>query len=227
MNIFKNYFLKRQIEDWREETIINTTRILKQVTAELSVLFDEEIAKLGLNDSIINADQFIANTVAPEVRKVINLIVPAIISDANESLNTLVASHLVWTSQAEGHEKPISQIKTLFDVAIGVGPIVGGGVLAFSIPSMAVTTTSGIFGLFATSIISWPIALAIGAASMTAIGVGALNISQLNNKAQHRIRDKIIEKLHKQILQGTPEVPSILDQLTLLFNEAAEKAKSI
>lgn len=227
MNIFKHYFLKREIEDWRETTIMDSARVLGQVTAQLLIMFDQDIAKLDLKNSLIKSDQFITDIVDPEVRKVIEPVVALIIKNANDNLNQLVASHLVWTQQDEGNSEPINQIGAMFDVAIGVGPIVGGGILALAIPSMAVTTTTGWFGLAVTTAVSWPVILAGGTAVGAAVAVGAFNVSRINVKAQQRVRNKIKQKLYKQIMHGTPEEPSILDQLTILFNEAAEKAKSI
>ena len=114
-------------------------------------------------------------------------------------------------------------------MASGVAPIVGGAAIAAAIPAMAVTTTGGLLGtgLFATTVISWPVVLVGGTAAAVAVSTGLINSARLRDKTEARLWRKVADHVGVMLIRGTPKHPSILDQLAARYTEAADNARRL
>jgi hypothetical protein len=140
----------------------------------------------------------------------------AIEADARHALTDIVVSHLQIEARA-GRDGKASGLNGRDWAAIGkgVGPLVAAGALLASLPTLATTTTVGMFGLIVTSSVSVPV-LAAGAAGVGALGYfGVLKVGDLRSGQERRLVESIEAVIETRLLAHDRSVtpPSLLLQL--------------
>lgn len=220
---------RRDLDDWRDEQTLVAARVLNQAAADLIASFAETVKTATWKDGLIGQDAYIRRAVEPKVVEVVEPIARRLLEDANRALAELVDHSASWTREAGVPAGAANGFEGWEDVAVGVGPIVGGAAIAAAVPTLAVTTTGGLLGtgLFATTVVSWPVVVVGGAAAAVAVGTGIINSARLWDKTEAKLSRRISGHVQAMLLRGSPEHSSILDQLAARYAEAAENARRI
>ena len=218
----------RELDDWRDRHALAAARILNQIAADLVRDLDAEFRAATWKEGFLTPQSFITGKVEPKLRKVTDPVVEMIVAGANDDLARIVRHQAVWTRRPGAPPTPASRFEGAGDVAFAAGPIAAGAAIAAALPVMAVTTTGGLLGtgLFAATIVSWPVVAVGGAAVGVALATGALNTGRIWSEAETRLRHRVAAHVGTTLIQGTPKHPSLLDQLTELFTDAAREART-
>lgn len=224
---FTKIFGRHEVDVWRDHHTLTAATVLNEVAADLACGFEEEINKATWKDTLVNPGAFIATRVAPQVRETSEAVVSRIVERANRELQEIVAYQAVWNNIPREVETRHDSAAAIRDVAIAAGPIAGGVATAVALPAMSVTTTTALFGLVTTSVISWPV-VAVGATVVGAsLATGILNGNKIRAKAEDRLRKNIHHHVVATLLKGDRGQPSVLEQLTALFTQTAAEAKKL
>jgi hypothetical protein len=223
------FLARRELDDWRDEQILIAARVLNQTAADLIAGFADTLKGASWKDGLIGQGSYIRREIEPKVIEVAEPIAMRLVEEANRALADIVDHQAIWSRNAGAMAGAADRLEGWQDVASGVAPIVGGAALAAAIPAMAVTTTGGLLGtgLFATTIISWPVVVVGGAAAAVAVSTGIVNSARLWDKTEARLYRKIADHVGAMLIRGTPKNPSVLDQLAAQYTEAADNARRL
>lgn len=224
---FRRLFGFHEIDEWRDEHTLLAATILNQTAADLITGFEPEVASASWKDGLVGQSSFIATRIAPHVRRTTEPIVARIVEDANQALARIVAHQAVWHDRPAGAAAGDDSFEAWQDVAAAAAPLAGGVALAAALPAAAVTTSTAFFGLVTTTAISWPVVLGGGALVGLGLATGAINTAKIWDKTEARLRRKVCDHVVGTLIEGTPERPSILMQLSSTFDAAAERAKEV
>jgi hypothetical protein len=227
MYAFTKIFGRHEIDEWRDRHTLGAAAVLNDVAAELVSGFEPELKSATWREVLVTPGSVIAARVALPLREVAEAIVGKIIDRANKDLQEIVAYQAVWNNVPREFSSSGNSSAAIRDVALAAGPIAGGIATAVALPAMAVTTSTALFGLITTSVISWP-AVAIGGTIVGAsLATGVLNGSKIRSNAEARLRKNVHDFIVQTLLKGKVGQPSILEQLTVLFAETAAEAKRL
>jgi hypothetical protein len=167
--------------------------------------------------------------VEPKVIEVAEAIANQLVEEANRALADIVDHQAIWSRDPGASAGAADGFEGWQDVASGVAPIVGGAAIAAAIPSFAVTTTGGLLGtgLFATTVVHWPVIVVGGTAAAVAVSTGLINSARIWDKTEARLWRKVADHVGVMLIRGTPKHPSILDQLAARYTEAADNARRL
>jgi hypothetical protein len=224
---FTRIFGRHEIDIWRDEQTLSAAVVLNQLAADLACDFEKELEGATWKDGLIAPSRFIATRVAPTVRQVSEPIIEKIIDRANRDLQRIVQHQAVWNETAGNATEVDETAAALHDVAFAAAPLAGGLAAAAAVPVMGITTTTAFFGLVTTTAISWPVVVVGGAVAGAGIATGVLNTSRIWAKAESRLRNRIHSHVVATLVQGRPNKPSILEQLSALFARTAVQAKKL
>ena len=157
MGILNRIFLGHRIDQWASDNILITARILNQVACDVIASAEKEIEQVGWQDSLIGQAKFISERTAPLIRSVAEPVALNIIADANAALQEIVLEHAVWTRSPEYSERPEGVFAGSSQVMSAAVPLAAGAAVASALPFAAVSTTTAMFGLVTTTVISWPV----------------------------------------------------------------------
>lgn len=218
---------RRDLDDWRDEHTLVAARVLNQVAADLIAGFAETVKTATWKDGLIGQSGYIRRSVEPKVMEIAEPIAQRLVEEANRALAELVDHRASWTREAGASAAAADAFEGWQDVAVGVGPIVGGAAIAAAVPTLAITTTGGLLGtgLFATTVVSWPVVVVGGAAAAVAVGTGVINSARLWDKTEAKLARRISAHVEAMLLRGSADHPSILDQLAARYAEAADNAR--
>lgn len=218
----------RELDDWRDRHVLTAAKILNQVATDLVRDLDAEFKAATWKEGFLSPQTFITDKVDPRLREATELAVEMVVAGANTQLAEIVSHQAVWTRRPGMPPARAAGFEGAGDLALAAGPIAAGTAIAAALPVMAVTTTGGLLGtgLFAVTVVSWPVVAVGGAAVGVALVTGALNTGRIWSNAEARLRRRVAAHVAITLLQGTPKHPSILDQLTELFTDAASEART-
>ncbi len=224
MGLFNRVFLGHKIDEWASEWTLIASRTLNQVAADLIVLAEDEIGKVGLKDGLFNPAAFVHARVAPMVRAAAEPIANSIVDEANAALLELVDVQADWMrgpAHAEGADRAFEGAK---DVAAAAVPLAAGVASVAALPFAAVTTTTAWFGLVTTTAISWPIVVGGGALAGLGLATGALNTAKLRDRTQIRLRERVRQFVVSSLIAGCERSPAILQQLGVPYHPGQRQA---
>lgn len=221
-------FGHRELDDWRDRQILLAAKILHQTAADLIGEADPLLKTATWRQGFLSPQSFIAENVTPRLRAASEPIVEMIVANANDSLAELVRYHAVWTRRPGAPLPGNAAFEGAGDLALAAGPIAAGTAIATALPALAMTTTGGLLGtgLFATTVVAWPVVAVGGAAVAVALATGALNASRIWGEAESRLRRRVAEHIGATLIRGTKDHPAVLEQLVALFTEAAREART-
>jgi hypothetical protein len=223
------FLARRELDEWRDEQVLIAARTLNQAAADLIAGFADTLKGATWKDGLIGQGSYIRRVVEPRVIEVAEPIATRLVQEANRALADIVDHQAIWSRDPGASAAAAEGFEGWQDVASGVAPIVGGAAIAAVIPSFAVTTTGGLLGtgLFATTVVHWPVIVVGGAAAAVAVSTGVVNSARLWDKTEARLHRKIADHVGAMLIRGTPKHPSILDQLAARYTEAAENARRL
>lgn len=224
---FSRLFGHHELDEWRDEQTLLAATILNQTATDLITGFESELQSASWKDGLVGQSSFIATRIAPHVRRTTEPIVARIIEEANDALARIVAHQAVWHDRPGTTAAGEAGFEGWQDVAAAAAPLAGGVALAAALPAAAVTTSTAFFGLVTTTVVSWPIVLGGGALVGLGLATGAINTAKVWDKTEARLRRKVRDHVVGTLIEGTPERPSILMQLSSTFDAAAERAKEL
>jgi hypothetical protein len=176
---------------------------------------------------LVGQSGFVSSRVTPRVQEVAGPVVDHIVNRANEALAQIVEHQAIWQYRPSGAGKAAEAFEDWTDLAAAAGPLVGGVAAAVPLPAMAVTTSTAVFRLVTTTVVSWPVVVGGGALADIAIATGLLNKGRIWDKTESRLRDKVRQHVVATLLLGSAKEPSILEQLEQTFADAAKQAKKL
>lgn len=223
------FLARRELDDWRDEQILIAARVLNQAAADLIAGFADTLKSATWKEGLIAQGSYIRRVVEPAVIEVAEPIAGRLVEEANRALSDIVDHQAIWSRDPGALARAGDSFEGWQDVASGVAPIVGGAAIAAAIPTMAVTTSGGILGtgLFATTLISWPVLVVGGTAAAVAVSTGLVNSARLWDKTEARLWRKVADHVGAMLIRGTPKHPSILDQLAARYSEAVDNARRL
>lgn len=223
------FLARRELDDWRDEQILMAARVLNQAAADLIGSFADTLRSATWKDGLIGQGSFIRRAVEPNVIEVAEPIATCLAEEARNALADIVDHQLIWSRDQGAMVNAADGFEGWQDVAAGVGPLVGGAAIAAAIPAVAISTTGGLLGtgLFATTVISWPVVVIGGTAAAVAVSTGLINSARIWDKTEARLYRKIAAHVSAMLIRGTPKHPSILDQLAARYTEAADTARRL
>lgn len=224
---FTRIFGRHEIDVWRDEQVVAAAAVLNEIAVELTNLLEGELTSASLKDALVSPSSFIAARVAPAVRAASEAVVAKIIDRANSELHKIVTYQAVWSESPRHVAARDGSASAIRDVVLAAAPLAGGAATLVALPSMSVTTTTALFGLFSSTIISWPVVAIGGTAGAAAIATGLLNGAKIHSRAVTRLRKIVHDYVVATLLRGQPGQPSVLEQLTLLFAKTAAEAKKL
>lgn len=227
MRSLLDIFGSREFDDWRDRQIFAAAKTLNQLAADLIRELDPALKTATWREALLTPQSFIAETVAPRLRAKSEPIIEMLVAGANGSLAQLARYEAVWTRRPEAPIAAAGALEGAGDLALAAGPIAAGTAIAAALPGMAVTTSAGLLGtgLFATTIISWPVVAVGGAAIGVAVATGALNAGRVWGAAEVRLRRRVSAYVSATLVRGTAEHPAVLEQLATLFSDAVVEAR--
>lgn len=218
MKLFDKIFRDQRYDDWASSQTLLAARVLNQAAADLLVLADQDIASASWKDGLLDQSRFLLEKIAPRIREVGEPLAKMIIDEANASLQPLTPRKAIWSRSVEAAPPTISFLDGIGDVAAAVLPLGGGVATAAAVPTAAVTTTTAFFGLATTTVISWPVVLGGGALASLGLATGLLETGKIWSKVESRLRAAARKFVLGALIKGTPEFPSILEQLAAEFS---------
>lgn len=223
------FLARRELDEWRDGQVLIAARVLNQTAADLIAGFADTLQGATWKDGLIAQGSYIRRVVEPKVIEVADPIASRLHEEAMRGLAEIVDHQACWSRDPVASAGPANNFEGWHDVATGVAPIVGGAAIAAAIPAMAVTTTGGLLGtgLFATTVISWPVVVVGGTAAAVAVSTGLINSARLWDKTEARLWRKVADHVGVMLIRGTPKHPSILDQLAARYTEAADHARRL
>ena len=226
MGILNRIFLGHRIDQWASDNILIAARILNQVACDVLGNAEKEIEQVGWQESLTGQAKFISERIAPMVRSVAEPVALNIIAEANSALQDIVLEHAVWTRSPEYSERPESAFAGSSEVMSAAVPFAAGAAVASALPFAAVTTTTAMFGLVTTTVISWPVV--VGGSAIAGIGIafGLLNTATLGDKLRARLRLRVRNFVLTSLIEGNADNPSILQQISAEFINVAKRAKT-
>ncbi|MBA2920764.1 hypothetical protein GON01_07095 [Sphingomonas sp. MAH-20] len=225
-----NGFLARhELDEWRDEQVLIAARVLNQAAADLIAGLADTLKGASWKDGLIGQGSYIRRVVEPKVIEVAEPIANQLVEEANRALADIVDHQAIWSRDPGASAGAADGFEGWQDVASGVAPIVGGAAIAAAIPSFAVTTTGGLLGtgLFATTVVHWPVIVVGGTAAAVAVSTGLINSARIWDKTEARLWRKVADHVGVMLIRGTPKHPSILDQLAARYTEAADNARRL
>lgn len=175
---------------------------------------------------MLTPDHFIAKRIAPEARVRAERAVELLVHEANAALRLIVEHQTIWQGSAVHRDAAPGPWEGHRDVAFAVAPLAGGAAIAAVVPLVAITTTTFV-GLFATTVVSWPIVVVGGVVAMAAMGKGVADTAGLGGKFKARLSAKARAHVAAALIKGPPKRPAILEQLVAALAKTAEEAKEL
>jgi hypothetical protein len=218
---------RRELDEWRDEQTLIAARVLNQAASDLILGLSQELKHANWRDGLVGQGAYIRRVVEPKVIEIAEPIATRLVEEANRALADIADHQAIWSRQAGAAARAADGLEGWQDVATGVAPIVGGSAIAATIPAFAVTTTGGLLGtgLFATTVIHWPVIVVGSAAAAVAVATGLVNSARLWDKTEARLGRKVTDHVGAMLIRGTPKNPSILEQLTARYTEVADTAR--
>jgi hypothetical protein len=226
VGILNRIFLGHRIDQWASENILNAARVLNHAACEVIAEAEKEIEQVGWQESLTGQSKFISERIAPLVRSVAEPVALDIIADANITLQDIVLEHAVWTRSPEYSEQPDGAFSGSYEVMSAAVPLAAGAAVASALPFAALTTTTALFGLVTTTVISWPVVVGGGAIAGAGIALGLLNTATLTDKLHARLRLRVRSFVLASLIEGDARNPSILQQISAEFISVAKRAKT-
>jgi hypothetical protein len=225
----RNIFSNREIDAWRDRHILIAGKVLNQLAVVLIDDLVQDCADASWDEALFSTDTFIATRIVPRVKAATEPVVEQLVADANCELGAIVEHRAVWSEQVGHLPVPRSAVEPIGDLASAAVPLAGGAALAAALPAAAITTTGGLLGtgLFATTVVAWPVVVVGGAAIGLAFATGLVNAGQIRSKAGGRLHRQVGQHIAAMLIRGTPEAKSILEQLTDLYKQTAQEAKAL
>lgn len=227
MRSLLDIFGSREFDDWRDREAFKAAKALDELAAGLILELDPALKSASWKEGLLTPQSFITDTVAPRLRTASERVVETIIAGANNSLAQLAEYQAVWTRRPEAPIAAAGAFEGAGDLALAVGPIASGVAIAAALPGMAVTTSAGLLGtgLFATTMVSWPVVAVGGAAVGIALATGALSAGRVWGAAEARLRRNAAAHIEATLIRGTSNHPAVLEQLVTLFSDAVMEAR--
>lgn len=216
--------LRRQIRDWRDHWTVEAEIQLRRLWAVRKVSLETQVKALSHKDLALVRTGY---NPAPGVDDLVGAIVyaaNALVAEADESLNEIVAHHLrIEAAAADAHGGAGFDIGQLVSLGKSAAPIAAAAGLGIALPGLATTTSAALFGLVTTTTVSVPILAAGigGVAVLSALGV--VSVSGLRADQERRLGEAITAELEARLfdpLQLGGE-PSLLASLEAGFARAA------
>lgn len=217
-------FVTNRLHEWREDQYADAGLVLHQFATDLIEHVDAEIDGMSNRAVVINQATFIARAVLPLIKERSRPLMDRLSEKANRDLEALAHEAAIW-AESPTDEPRESFLEGMPDVALAAGPLAGGVATAIAIPAAAVTTTTGIFGLFATTTVSWPVVASGGLVAGGLIATGIWNASRLTDKMRARLRRKSCEFILATVLSGRKH-PSLLEQFARHLDAVVERART-
>ncbi|WP_265571052.1 hypothetical protein [Sphingomicrobium nitratireducens] len=217
-------FVTNRLHEWREDQYVGAGLVLHQFATDLIEYVDADIDALSNRVLATKQATYIARTVLPMIKERSRPLMDKLSAKANRDLEALAHEAAIW-AESPTDEPRESYLEGMPDVALAAGPIAGGVATAMAIPAAAVTTTTGIFGFFATTTISWPIVASGGLVAGGLIATGLWNASRITDKMRARLRKKSREFILATVLIGKKH-PSLLEQFARHLDAVVERART-
>lgn len=226
MGLLNRIFYGHQIDQWASDHILIAARILNQVACDVLANAEKEIEKLSWQEGLTRQARFISERVAPSVRSVAEPVALQIIADANTALQDIVLENAVWTRSPEYSEPPENAMSGSTELISAAAPLAAGVAVASALPMAAVTTTTAMFGLVSTTVISWPVVVGGGAIAGIGVALGLLNTAKLGDRMRARLRHRVRSFVLRSLIHGNAANPSVLEQISAEFVSVAKRAKA-
>lgn len=227
MSLLNRIFASHKIDGWASDHTLVAARKLNLLAANLIVIAEAEVAKIGMADGLFGQSAFINKHIAPMVRSAAEPVAFDILEEANRALPDVVADLAQWTPQPDYAEGPEAAFDGAKDILTAAVPLVGGLASAAALPFAAVTTTTALFGLVSFTAISWPVVIGGGAVAAMGVATGVLNTGKLKDRTQARLRDRVRRFIRSSLIEGHKGSPSVLEQLAEEFDRTAKRAKAL
>lgn len=216
-------FVTNRLHEWREDQYAGAGLVLHQFATDMIEHVDAEID--GLSNRALGMKQttYIARTLLPMIKEKSRPLMDRLSEKANRDLDALAHEAAIW-AESPTDEPEERLLEGVPDIALAAGPLAGGMATAMAIPAAAVTTTSGFFGLFATTTVSWPVVATGGVVAGGLIATGIWNVSKLTDKMRSRLRRKSREFILATVLSGKKH-PSLLEQFARHLDAVIDRAR--
>lgn len=218
---------RHKVDDWREGWTLSAAATLNEVAAQLGRHVDDEVAKASYRDVLLAPGTIIATRIAPRVEEVALPIVTMLMGRANEGLREIVDHQAVWHERPDMAPVAPGPWEGAGDVIGAAVPLGGGAAIAMALPFAAISTKTALFGLVATTAVSWPVVVVGGAVAGTALLTGAVSGARLRDRFAGRLRLNARKHIATRLLTGSAKNPSLLQQVTACLTETAKQAKKL
>jgi hypothetical protein len=218
--------LRRQVRDWRDHWTLEAQIAVRRAVAARMGTLAEAIRALPVKELALVRTGFGA---LPEVAAILQAASDAagqVVEQARAALGAIVTDHLAMQVRAADGTAPAGlDTRDLLALGQAAVPFAAAVGLGLALPGMAVTTSTAMFGLVATSAVSLPV-LAAGIGGIVALSAfGAINLPTLRTGQEAKLLAAIEAELEKRLFapaaQGRP--PSLLAQVEAGFAEAAAR----
>ncbi len=226
MNLFERLFFDHRFDEWASAHSLLAARVLNQAAADLILQAEDDLRDAKWKDGLIDSSGFLNRKIAARVREVAEPLARIIVEEANSALRTIADEKAMWSRSVEAAPMKNRSFESAGDIAAAVLPLGAGTAVAVALPYAAITTGSAYFGLVTTSVISWPVLIGGSALAGLGLATGVLEGSKLWAKVERRLRDKTRGFIIAALLKGSPDHPSILEQLEAEFWCTAERARA-
>lgn len=223
--IFERVFFGHRYDQWAEEQTLLAAKVLQQAAADILKAVDPKLEKSELRDGFYTRP-FIRDHVAPITREVGEALAESIIEQANQALAELTEERLLWSRSP--HSEPADRgFEGSNDLLASAAPLGMAAAVAVALPTVAVTSTTTLFGLAVVTTISWPVVAVGSGIALAGLAIGSLEGSKLRGKARARLINQTREYVVAALLKGTSDQPALLEHLEREFRETARKAKEL
>lgn len=225
MNFLK-LFGTHEIDAWRDNYTLLAASSLNEVAVDLIASFETDLAAASWKDGLVGQSAFVAKIVAPRIHELAGPLVEHIILRANEALARIVEHQAIWQYRPTDVPAAEGAFEGWKDIAVAAAPLASGVATVAALPTLAVTTSVGFFGLLTTTVVSWPVIVGGTAVAGVAIATGLLNAGKVWDKAEARLRKKVHERVVSTLLVGDKQ-QAVLEQLADAFAATAKEAKKL
>lgn len=206
-------FSRHELHEWRDSYALAATAALHEEAVVLAATAEEKIASAPLKEVVLNPQGFIQRELSQDIEDAVLRIQNSLFSKAEEDYVCLVGQQLIWHREDHPGLDEATAFDGWQDVASAAAPLAVGGGVAAAIPFAAVSTSTALFGLVTTTVVSWPVVVGGAAIAGTAIATGALNSARLADKLRGRLRNQVRERIHTAFFIGSKRGKAVLTQI--------------
>lgn len=206
-------FSRHELEEWRDAYAFAAAGALREEAVSLAESMDKRIASAVLKDIVLDPQAFLQKELAPAMEEAVLRLQNDLFAKAEEDYLRLVGSPLVWHREDHASSHEVAAFDGWQDVASAAMPLAVGGGVAAAIPFAAVSTSTALFGLITTTVVSWPIVVGGAAVAGTALATGVLNSARLADKLRARLRRQMRERINATFFTGGKRGKAVLAQI--------------